>query len=298
MEIPERYKTILAILGFVAIAACVLLLPLYFAFQPSFCRSCHTMQAHYESWRKSTHANQGCIDCHTEPGGLNKILFALNTYSPIYAFHESKPGSVEKPEDATCLRCHTADRIISGSGIVMIPHKLHVVNQKIKCVDCHEYLVHYPNPKGRNTPSMENCLKSCHKEKAEIDACTICHPKKATPKSHSEPDWKSTHPERFKQDNYICTGCHTDCNRCHTIRPENHTVKWKYSEHGQQAEVISSKVCGTCHDNDFCGTCHLTHPLDWKDIHYSTVLRKTYKSCTTCHEPNEFCIKCHSYIKQ
>jgi hypothetical protein len=61
---------------------------------------------------------------------------------------------------------------------------------------------------------------------------------------------------------------------------------------------MTSKVCGTCHDNDFCGTCHLTHPPNWEGIHYSEILRKTYKSCNTCHIASEFCIKCHSYVKQ
>jgi cytochrome c-type protein NapC len=298
MEILKRPIILLAILGVVTISVIVLFLPIYFAVQPSYCRSCHAMQDYYDSWRNSSHAKQDCIECHTRPGYIDTVIFAIKIYSPVYAFHQTKPGDVQKPENATCLRCHNADRVISPSGIVKIPHKFHIREQKMKCVDCHEYLVHYPNPEGRNTPSMDNCMKSCHNGKKADNACLSCHPKKATPASHSESDWKDIHPARFKQLPLVCTRCHSNCNRCHKIRPESHNMKWKHSAHGKEAETLTSKVCGTCHKKDYCETCHLKHPLNWKDIHYSTVLRKTHKSCTECHDTGEFCIKCHTNINQ
>lgn len=298
MEILKRPVLFFSVLGVIFITIFVLLTPFYFATRPSYCKTCHVMQGYYDTWRQSTHAKQDCVDCHIKPGMNHTIAFAVRMFMPSYYLKNTKPKDLEKPVNGACLRCHSEDRVISPSGIVKIPHKTHIKDQNMRCIDCHKYLVHYKNPSGENKPPMDNCMKRCHNGTKASGACLTCHPKKARPDTHNVSDWDDIHPAKFKQRPLVCTKCHTNCNRCHKIKPASHDMKWKYSAHGKEAETLTSKVCGTCHRQDKCETCHLKHPLNWKDIHYKKVLRDTNRSCRDCHDTQEFCTSCHANIKK
>jgi len=69
-------------------------------------------------------------------------------------------------------------KIPSSLGEVVFPHKLHLEDLEIKCVECHHQL----NAKKLNTPHpnyLKNSCNSCHAESdkthKKIYNCTVCH---------------------------------------------------------------------------------------------------------------------------
>ncbi len=298
MKQPSKHILILSGIGVVAIAVLIISFQIYATTLSFYCNSCHSMKPFYKSWQNSTHARQKCIDCHIEPGVENTVFFTLRVINPVYTAGLSKPKGVNKPSNKTCLKCHTQERTISPTGILVIPHELHVKQEKLNCVDCHEFLVHYPNSKGLNTPTMVSCMNDCHDGNEASKDCLICHPKGSSPSTHAAADWIDIHEREYKKNEAECSKCHNNCNRCHKLRPKSHTDKWKFSPHAEQAGSLDSKSCGTCHDQKLCSECHQKHPLDWEQTHYKPILENSAKPCYKCHESASFCNKCHSYMEE
>ena len=87
------------------------------------------------------------------------------------------------PTNEACLACHNDLRTVSPKGDLQIPHRAHVTVLKMKCVECHNYLVHEKSPEGKHTPPMAGCLR-CHDGDTAKNTCTACHTEKAAPASH------------------------------------------------------------------------------------------------------------------
>ena len=255
----KRGRRVLLILA-VAILAIVVfvVVPGWLASQPQFFQRYDTMSGKYRTWAKSLHAQATCQSCHIAPDWISQGIFSLRMPGEFYLSYlmPSRQPSLfgTPPANAACMSCHTDLRKISPSGDLNIPHRAHVSVLKLKCVQCHSYLVHEKNPQGTNKPTMAGCLK-CHDGHTAKNNCAACHTEKALPDNHKAADWITVHPQKQKE--IDCAKCHgwtkDWCAQCHSTRPRSHTKTWR-SDHGQR--VKTRRDCEVCHQASFCIRCH------------------------------------------
>src|SRR3989304_5391530 len=77
---------------------------------PSFCRSCHTMQKAWDKWATSVHREVNCHSCHEQ----NPIESA----ELVIQYVTARPNHVKKHagiSDDACLKCH-ANGNANGDG--------------------------------------------------------------------------------------------------------------------------------------------------------------------------------------
>jgi hypothetical protein len=247
------------IIGAVVAVALLLLvvLPGYIVLQPRFYDRYPGLSEKYEPWSTSTHVEVGCQECHVRPTALAQTGYRARMVGEFYASlvtRSREPQVFDSPTNEACLACHDDLRSVSPSGDLRIPHRAHVAILEMECVECHNYLVHEPNPQGTNTPPMSGCLR-CHDGEAAQDTCTACHTEKAAPDTHGSADWLVVHAEEAEDPD--CESCHewTDdwCVDCHTRRPASHGEDWR-AVHGDR--VATHRSCEACHDGTFCDRCH------------------------------------------
>jgi len=234
-----------------------IVLPGYVANQPRFLQRYPGLRGPYEAWSTSVHAQIRCQACHVAPGPLAQGVYGARMLGEFYlslVMPARQPGLLSTPTNAACQSCHIDLRTVSPSGDLNIPHRAHVSVLKLKCVDCHTYLVHATNPEGTHTPRMVTCLK-CHDGKKAKSACSTCHTNKRVPESHRAADWLVIHGTQ--QSKIDCTQCHKWtaewCSECHSRRPRSHSKLWR-TEH--PAKVKLHRNCEVCHEGVFCVRCH------------------------------------------
>ena len=73
-----------------------------------YCGSCHTMAPYYESWKKSSHADVECVECHSGRGvgGWIQLRRDLSRMARVEKSGTQPDLSIEIT-DEFCLRCHT-----------------------------------------------------------------------------------------------------------------------------------------------------------------------------------------------
>lgn len=244
--------------GLVALALAVLVvLPAVLSGQASFFARYPGLEAHYEPWSTSTHLEAGCSGCHVRPTLPAQVLYRVRMVGVFYASLVSRstvPSVFDTPTNEACLDCHSDLRSVSPAGDLQIPHRAHVSVLNMRCVECHDYLVHELSPAGTHTPPMIGCL-TCHDGDRAKDACTACHTAKAAPETHSSPEWLIVHGDHA--DDPECVDCHQWrddwCVDCHSERPSSHGTDWR-ANHG--ARVAVHRGCEACHRGEFCVRCH------------------------------------------
>ncbi len=249
-----------AIAGIVLLALLLLVaLPGYLSMRPGFFGRYTSLADKHKPWTTSTHAEVGCQECHVRPTVLGQGTYRARMVGEFYLSLVSRsrePSIFDTPTNAACLSCHYDLRTISPKGDLQIPHKAHVSILKMKCVDCHNYLVHEKNPAGKHTPAMSECLR-CHDGDTADNACTACHTEKAAPATHRAKDWVVVHAQSASEPKAECKKCHkfTDkwCADCHARRPQSHGKDWR-DVHGAQVE--KRRNCEACHEAAFCVRCH------------------------------------------
>lgn len=243
--------------GIVALAIVALIaVPAYLSTLPSYLQRYPGLRVGYRTWARSSHADSGCAVCHSRPGLLNQAGFRARMLGEFYL--TLVPGlrepALSVPTNDACLVCHTNLRTVSPSGDLRIPHRAHVSVLKIRCVECHAYLVHSVSPEGSHNPPMTGCLK-CHNGDRAKNSCSACHTEKAAPASHRAKNWLVVH--RLKTVNGGCIRCHkwakNWCAECHSHRPRSHVLNWR-AAHGRQ--VAKHRGCEACHQGAFCIRCH------------------------------------------
>lgn len=239
-----------------------LIVPLVLTLQPSYYERYPDLQGRIQAWRTSTHAPFACADCHVDPGVDGLVSFATKSIPSFYSQLVSGPNPgnlLAVPDNVACLKCHVADRTVSPSGDLLIPHNTHVVKLGLTCAACHKNLVHSPNAKGFNTPEMGTCLAAkCHDGVAAKNDCVVCHTRKQVPDNHKKANWLDIHPTLVET--IDCAKCHAwspdYCDACHAQRPPSHAGNWKYL-HQFRTASRGTKACLFCHDQQkFCNTCH------------------------------------------
>ncbi|PKQ36810.1 MAG: hypothetical protein CVT59_10880 [Actinobacteria bacterium HGW-Actinobacteria-1] len=254
---PRRRRTLLRA-GLVVLAILVLLvLPGYLASRPGFFSKYPVLAEKYGPWSKSTHAEAGCETCHVPPTFAARTAYRVRMIGTSYASLVSRskaPDVFKTPTNDACLVCHSDLRSVSPAGDLQIPHRAHVTVLKMKCVECHDFLVHEVSPEGKHTPPMVGCL-TCHDGDKAKNACTACHTEKAAPETHSKADWLVLHGGH--RDDAECATCHkwkADwCADCHAQRPPSHVTDWR-ATHG--AAIAKHRSCEACHEAPFCVRCH------------------------------------------
>jgi len=256
VEAPRRKRLLIA--GLVVLVVFLLLvLPGILASRPSFFGRYPGLSAKYEPWSTSSHAETGCEECHVSPRFLPRTAYRVRMVGEFYLSLVARgrvPRVFATPTNEACLDCHNDLRSVSPKGDLQIPHRAHVTILKMKCVECHGYLVHEKSPEGKHVPPMRACLK-CHDGDTAKNNCTACHTEKAAPATHTAPDWLIVHAQKAAETD--CNSCHkwTDdwCADCHARRPASHGADWR-AKHGDV--VAKHRSCEACHDAQFCIRCH------------------------------------------
>ncbi len=256
MDAPRRKRWLVG--GLVAAGVVLLiLLPGWLASRPGFFGRYPGLQEQYKPWSTSSHVEVSCADCHVPPGVVTQAVYRTRMVGEFYLSLVARgrvPNVFPTPQNAACLKCHNDLRTVSPKGDLQIPHRAHVTILKMRCVECHNYLVHEKSPEGKHTPRMATCMK-CHNGDTAKNTCTACHTEKAAPATHKAPDWLVVHGEKGSQPE--CNSCHrwTDkwCADCHKRRPASHTADWR-AVHGDA--VKKHRGCEACHDDAYCIRCH------------------------------------------
>jgi hypothetical protein len=244
--------------GIVALLLLVFVaLPAVIATQPGFMQRYPSLKVEYSTWAASAnHKGVACQRCHVAPDAFAQTAYGLTMASQFYVSivdPNAAPPAFQKPTIAACSSCHRTLITTTPKGDLKIPHRAHVDVLKIECATCHQYLVHQLSPEGGHTPTMAACLK-CHNGQIAKNACATCHTNKATPASHSAPDWDIVHAQKQTPE---CAKCHgwTQhwCTDCHSRRPTSHGPDWR-TVHGAAVKV--HRNCEACHTGAFCITCH------------------------------------------
>jgi hypothetical protein len=253
----QRRRFWLRVIAVVAIITIVAVIPGYIATRPQFMRRYAGASEQYASWSKSVHAEVSCQSCHVAPTRVAQSLYAVRMLGEFYVSVVTpgrQPKLFASPTNEACQSCHIDLRTVSPSGDLAIPHRAHVGVLKMRCIRCHDHLVHTANAQGTHAPSMTTCLK-CHNGVTAKKECTACHRNKAAPESHKAKDWLVVHPTMQKR--VDCTKCHAWtknwCAQCHSRRPASHVKRWRTVH---KVAVKTRRNCEACHEAAFCIRCH------------------------------------------
>jgi hypothetical protein len=218
-----------------------------------------SLKVEHDTWADSTHAEAHCSDCHVDPTFVAQYAFRARMAGKFYISLVSTSGKPYKfgtPTDAACMSCHDIVRKVSPKGDLRLPHKAHVKVLKLKCVRCHNFLIHKKTPEGKNTPRMVDCMK-CHDGTTATNVCSKCHTKKAVPATHRLVNWTVVHSQQAAKPGAECTKCHKFtnkwCSDCHARRPSTHGKDWR-AKHGDRGRT--RRNCEACHAKSFCVRCH------------------------------------------
>ncbi|MGB4593554.1 MAG: cytochrome c3 family protein [Coriobacteriia bacterium] len=254
---PHRRHRLLIAGAIVLAVAVLLILPAYLTTRAGFFSRYPALTEKYGPWSESTHTEAGCEGCHVAPGLSSRATYRVRMVGEFYLSLVSPshvPPVFSPPTNEACLVCHSDLRSVSPAGDLQIPHRAHVSVLKMRCVECHEFLVHETNPSGTHTPTMEGCLR-CHDGDTAKNNCTACHTEKAAPESHGTSDWLIAHGAHSADPE--CAACHgwkpDWCVDCHSVPPQSHGTDWR-AVHGSR--IKEHRGCEACHEAAFCVQCH------------------------------------------
>lgn len=129
---------------------------------PEFCASCHEIQFAYNTWKTSTHVNNGqgfvadCMDCHLPaPQDTFNFFYSKTAHGikDIVIHFLGKPYDREKSrqkayasfKNEQCQKCHRNILYIPDKRGAMLAHRDVLYARpgyEKRCVDCHKNLVH------------------------------------------------------------------------------------------------------------------------------------------------------------
>ena len=271
------------------------------------CGECHAMAPEIETWKLTSHSNFPCTACHGEKA---------SDYSDITP---SLPVELsEEVSSENCKQCHSANRMYTPSGDLIIPHEKHD-KVGIICVKCHSGVVHANIAEREITkqeefkdlskwdvkmaekvvtkyytqPSMWTCI-DCHKGMGITRACSACHSEINGLPSHEVKEWEVVHGKSGR-------GNIDECTRCHSIPGEQKFVE----------PSTGDKVADFARANNFCYKCHSqkpeSHSGDVLPNHPSLAFNRGLVNCFTCHDRNRpgvdenvtatYCNQCHWFEK-
>ncbi len=216
---------------------------------------------------------------------------------------------------------------------IIFSHRLHVAEQEIGCLDCHQKAMESESQTDVLTPEMQTCY-NCHDE--DETPCATCHTNADESGIGQRLEgFKSRFPHKMhlNEEGTNCLLCHKGvessaaaegfhlpsreiCNVCHpadygenkaqcltcheanmNFTPVTHRLNW-VKDHGivQQQDENS---CSHCHKNSYCTNCHEGDNLDRKThplnyrFTHGLAAKGNKENCLTCHQEFAFCVDCH-----
>ena len=254
--------------------------------QPGFCNSCHIMNDHYDSWKRSEHSKVNCLDCHLQPGFNGYIKGKINGLAQAVDCLVGRVGT--KPsatvQDSSCLRseCHSTKELVSTDidyAGIKFTHENHIDKDvhgiKISCGTCHShfegnehftvnkdacYTCHFLKGSASDSSVVQTSCTDCHEVPDKVikrGLVTINHAEFVSYKASCE---DSCHKKEIhktsKVDNNVCLNCHSFSKEQDADVAELHQEHTSYEKvecfacHGQvthgQTEVASISVMMDC----------------------------------------------------
>jgi predicted CXXCH cytochrome family protein len=269
----------------------------WYTSRPVFCSSCHNMVPYYESWKKSSHNEVACVECHFPPGIGGKVRGKMLGMVQLLKYVTASAGTRPSAEipDASCLRsgCHET-RLLSGrvdfkiktsiGKEIVIPfdHTPHMQEGRrgktLRCTSCHNQLV-----QGTHMTVTTSTCFLCHFKdepfNGGLSACTHCH---QIPKNDFDIGGgvKFTHELAFKK-GVDCVNCHGDL-----IRGNGDVARDRCADcHNREGDL--AKI----NDHEFIHAKHVTeHHVDCLKCHSriehsltQDKLQHAVADCQSCH---------------
>lgn len=283
--------------------------------QPQFCASCHNMVPFVESWKRSSHKNVGCIECHYEPGILETVEVKYKALSQLAKYATRTAGTKPWAEvtDASCMRsgCHET-RLLTGRipfGDTFFDHRPHLTEnrpgKRLHCTTCHSQV----DQETHISVSKSTCF-TCHFTEGErtwtrspdrgdspdgaIDACVLCH--EAPAKELTVEGQPFSHAAFVDKHDVDCRECHDDvtrgtgavsidrCKQCHG--EVEYLERFEQPTFLHQSHVSDHKVeCFECHGEIKHGLAPLEKHLAAADTAAPAGHGKAAGdgSCASCH---------------
>jgi nitrate/TMAO reductase-like tetraheme cytochrome c subunit len=228
---------------------------------PTFCRSCHTMEEAWTRWETSEHRKVNCKSCHEAS--------VIESARQVVTFVVRQPHQVGRhavvPKQV-CDQCHESGDPRWRQVEATAGHKIHAAQRHIECVVCHAPSIH------RFKPPTEVCA-TCHvaqttgervvRIRAMADQhCTACHEFLRT-------------DSPLRPDRRTCLECHRLTPGGASLFPANAPMQFACSQCHQPHERRQSVL-----------TCRVCHEKPRADIHPEPVLQST--ACTVCHVPHRW----------
>ena len=152
----------------------------FYSSRPSSCSQCHVMNKYFESWKKSSHGNVGCLACHQQPGVAGFLIRNLGQlrYIPWLIRQTAFPGEAGPiravVSDDSCNRCHQniLGKVVKNRGL-RVSHK-EIVSAGYYCTDCHSAMPHKKAAFVTQYSRKDKCLQ-CHNGQEASGKCSLCH---------------------------------------------------------------------------------------------------------------------------
>lgn len=119
--------------------------------QSWFCNSCHIMNPYYDSWKRGSHKDIACVECHISPGVNNFLAAKFNGLGQVVddVLHRTSMKPSASVSDLACTRsgCHDTGRLkatTSSKGSFLFRHDKHLGMKyqgiQIECATCHSHV--------------------------------------------------------------------------------------------------------------------------------------------------------------
>ncbi|HSD90893.1 MAG TPA: cytochrome c3 family protein [Kofleriaceae bacterium] len=293
-------------------------------------RFSHRLHTDFTRMENGVGFHVSCADCHVREGKL--VRTNHETCSRCHA-PEAKLANAPAMNDCEgCHRkgLHERARARLIKADLRFDHPRHRADRRgtpIKCEECHGQTTQSTSYTDHAPPRVENCV-GCHDDtqrtpgELRMRVCQTCHtelqqrlttiaPRNHLPSTERPLDhtlaFRRDHAETAERDSARCAACHTQmsgngrdaCDECHqTMRPQDHNITFREMDHGTEAAADRDR-CARCHVVEFCTSCHSQRPRSHGFPgtfleHHGGSARLNPRSCLTCHDETNDCLRCHT----
>ncbi len=291
------WVTALVVVGFVAVVAVILVIPVWATDTPTYCMSCKATRVAGERWKTSSHSNVSCTACHVPAGLGNAIKWRSREWLNVWADYLNVPRSPsvgQRPGNANCLKCHTLKGIPG-------PHRRHPHAA--------------PGAREPAQPLVRRLPRQGRAPRAGREDDRVHGRVQHVPQHRGRPEQLHLLPHHAAVSERAPQGLHPDSRSAgarRTSRPASAATTTRRSSatpatpsrrrttsRGPGATRTARRPrrsrsrCTGCHDaKTFCAQCHLVnHPSDWVTTH-GPIAARSGGACLVCH-PQAMCDACH-----
>jgi len=291
----NRWKLLFSLLLFVILMSGFTYGALALTSTPTFCSACHEMAPEHVTYTVSAHSEIKCTQCHIPPGAKNFVVHKMKSLKEVYYHFVGPPDPIVQTEavlNESCLQCHSANRLVSATGDLIVNHEGHI-QAEIPCITCHSGVVHAKIvERGLNTSDSldywtpENADKLIKSEylRPNMGTCIDCHDKV----NNGKEPWKDIAYSLPKE------GGHGHGDGSSEEEGEATQVKEKTGKTEniilqaigkQKGDVELSMECQTCHQEVSTPMHH--EAADWDQNHGKFAIKELDK-CMDCHQESKW----------